>query len=85
MFVVAMCGLASLILFCYALTLIVRADQKPPLDIRTESRRSQAEYAFNRAAAALRRQGRFFMLAAGITLAICVVFGLFSAMDDSGN
>jgi len=79
MIVVATTGTISLILFAIASVLFVRAAATPPPVIRTESRRSQAEYAHHRHRALMRRSGYMLVLAAAMNLGICLTMGLVEA------
>ncbi len=80
MVVMLLTGAASVVLFAIATWLILQAGAKPPLPIRTRSRRSQAEYAFKRRRTALRRQGLLCLMAGGVNLFLCVTIGLWTAM-----
>ena len=81
MMMIAVAGLASLLLLSIGVWLMVRAGGKPPLSIRTDSHRSQAEYAFNRHAGTLRQQGYACLMAAVLCLAICLTMSVWSALN----
>jgi hypothetical protein len=76
----AVSGLAGVLLLALAVWLLVRAAAKPPVHIRTESHRSQAEYDFNRRAGSLRQRGYACLLAAGLCLAMSLAMGLWNAV-----
>jgi hypothetical protein len=76
MMMVAITGIVSVALFGAGAMLIARAGAKPPPAIRTESRRSAAEYAFNRHRALLRRHGVACLLAGVLNLGVCLATGL---------
>jgi hypothetical protein len=83
MIVVVLTGLCSLGLFGLAGMFAVRAGGKPPLAIRTESRRSQEEYDFNRAAASLRRRGYACLMAGALLLVVCLALSVLTTLSDS--
>lgn len=64
-------GLASLILFAIAIRLLIRAETKPPVSIRTQSHRSPAEYDYRRLSASLRTRGYLCLLAGVASLVMC--------------
>jgi hypothetical protein len=76
MIVTAITGLASLILFGAAIWLIVGSRVVPPSAIRTESRRSRAEYDFRRQCAEKRRKGYVCLLVAGMSMGLCLTMGV---------
>jgi hypothetical protein len=82
MIVVAMTGLISLVLFGIALLLFLRASVTPSSQIRTESRRSPAEYAHHRQQSVRRRSGYMLVMAATVTLGICVTMGIVLVASD---
>ena len=84
MLVFVLTALASVVLFSAATWLIVRAAAKPPQPIRTQSRRSQAEYEFRRNCAALRRQGLLCLMAGVMSLGLCLTVGVWSVVT-AGN
>lgn len=70
----------SLGFFACAFVLLERSRTKPPAAIRTESRRSAAEYAFHQKCALMRRRGLLFMLAGLVNLATCAGFAAMAAL-----
>ena len=82
MLVLLLSGSASVILFALSAWLILRASAKPPSPIRTQSRRSQEEYAFKRHCTALRRQGFLCLMAGAVNLGLCLTLGMWSVMSD---
>jgi hypothetical protein len=80
MVVVSVTGLVSVVLFGLATWFMARAAAKPPLAIRTESRRSPAEYAFNHQCSMARRLGRMCLLAGTMSLGVCAMIGMLAAL-----
>ena len=78
--VMLLTGAASVVLFSIATALIMRSAARPPTPIRTQSRRSQAEYDFKRHAMTTRRTGLFCLMAGAMILGLCLTVGLWSAM-----
>jgi hypothetical protein len=83
MYVMLMTGAASVILLSIATALIMRSSAKPPAPIRTQSRRSQAEYDFKRHAMTMRRTGLLCLMAGAMNLALCLTVGLWAAIGSS--
>jgi hypothetical protein len=73
-------GLASLIMFGASIWLIVGSRTVPPSAIRTQSRRSTAEYDFRRQCAEKRRKGYVCLLVAGMSMGLCLTLGLLQAL-----
>ncbi len=82
MIVMLLAGAASLVLFVTATALILEASVKPPVPIRTESRRSPEEYAFKRRSVALRRKGFLCLTAGGVNLCLCVTIAIVSVVGN---
>jgi len=80
MIVIAITGFVSLLFFGFAIALIAKAGSKPPRGIRSESRRSPGEYAFQQQRAVMRRQGYMLMMAGVMTLGVCLTLGVFTAL-----
>ncbi len=79
MIVTAITGLVSLILFGAAIWLIVGSRVVPPSAIRTQSRRSIAEYDFRRQCADKRRKGYVCLLVAGMGIGLCLTMSVMQA------
>jgi hypothetical protein len=77
----AVSGLASLLLLSLGAWLLVRGGGKPPLSIRTESHRSQAEYDFNSRAASLRQIGYACLMAACLCLVMSLTMFVWNAVS----
>lgn len=80
MYVMLLAGTASVILFSIATALIMRSAVKPPSPIRTQSRRSQAEYDFRHHAMTMRRTGMLCLMAGVMNLGLCVTVGIWAIM-----
>jgi hypothetical protein len=72
----------SFLLFIAGAYCLSRAKDPPPENVRSESGRSPAEYAFRAHAATLRRSGEICVAAGVINLLIALVLGLMYAFSE---